>query len=550
MQLMHNFYIFATSLFLSLIMVPAIRKWAIDSGAIDFPGERRAHNRAIARAGGVAIFVPFMFSVLVYFDLTREVRGVLAGALLIFFTGLIDDLYQLKAKQKFVGEIAGCSVAVLVGHLYLTDLGNLFGPGPIVLPVWSGGLLSVFALVGVINALNFIDGLDGLAGGLSVVALLAFLWLGLQGNNMAVLALVTGLLGALLGFLKFNAFPARIFMGDTGSLVVGFLLGCVAIMLTQGGSGSINAVVPLMILSVPIVDTLVVMVQRVLKGTSMLSADRTHLHHKVMQLGLDHSLTVLLIHGMALVWALAALVFRDAPEYVLFYAIIAGSLLLHVLINYVARHAPLSDRHGRIQINDTERLRSLMSTVDNSASLLIVGLLLVSCLLAVGVSSDMEQYAVYFLGILSGIAGLLLYLLRERANLFCLLSMFPLALLNYQVESWSGLPAGSSVLPPGLPNLLFVFLAVLVAVKFVLVKSLESVLDFSFEFILFAMALTLAVVSADIDQTYHLSGVVSKGIIAFLALKFLARAEKIKAVSVTAVIILCLGAVVLRSMIV
>ena len=235
MYLMHNFYIFVTAFLMSLVMVPAIRKWAIDTGAVDFPGERRAHNRAIARAGGVAIFVPFMFSVLVYFEINREVRGVLAGSLLIFFTGLIDDLYQLTPKQKFLGQLSGCIVTVLVGHIYLIDLGNLLGFGNIVLPTWAGGILSIFALVGVINALNLIDGLDGLAAGISVIALIAFVGLSLEERNLEVLALSSSLLGCLLGFLKYNAFPARIFMGDTGSLVVGFLLGAMSILLTQGG---------------------------------------------------------------------------------------------------------------------------------------------------------------------------------------------------------------------------------------------------------------------------------------------------------------------------
>jgi len=524
MNLMYNFYIFVTALFLSMVMVPAIRKWAFDSGAIDFPGERRTHNRAIARAGGVAIFVPFIFSILVYFDIDREVRGVLAGSLLIFFTGLIDDLYQLTPRQKFVGQISGCAVAVLVGHLYLTDLGNLVGLGNIILPVWAGGLLALIALVGVVNALNLIDGLDGLACGISVIGLMAFLWLALQEKNMAVMALAAALLGSLLGFLRYNAFPAQIFMGDTGSLAVGFLLGCLSILLTQGKYGVVNSVIPLMILSVPIIDTLVVMVGRVLKGRSPLIADRTHLHHKIMDLGLGHSFTVLLIHALALFWALLALFFRNGPEYVLLGGLLAGSIAMHLLLNALAdqKNSLRRAQELRWRIGAFEWKR-LFESVNKFINIFIAAVLVLYFGLALRAGGWSGWPPVGLSAVGGGVLGLVLLTSQKRyVNLFCVLSLGPVFLLNYQVEK-----AGKALVISGLSlsfltNILFVLLALMVAWKFVFLKSLDRVLDISFEFILFAMGLTLAVVSSEIDLAYHLSGVVSKGIVVFLAFKFMA----------------------------
>ncbi len=230
-------FVFMTALCTALIMVPFLRKWALSTGTIDVPDERKVHTTALPRIGGIAIFMAFLFSLLVYADLEPARRGLLAGALVIFFTGFVDDLYGISPRRKFLGEIGGCLVTMVVGNLYITNLGDLFGFGVITLPLWLAIPFTVFAVVGVINAVNLIDGLDGLAGGVSVIAAGSFFVLGWYAGNATAMVLAAALLGAILGFLKYNYYPARIFMGDTGSLVVGFLLGFLAVLLTQGGEG-------------------------------------------------------------------------------------------------------------------------------------------------------------------------------------------------------------------------------------------------------------------------------------------------------------------------
>ena len=523
MHLMHNFYIFVTALFMSLIMVPAIRKWAFDSGAVDFPGERRVHNRAVARAGGVAIFIPFLFSILVYSEMNREVRGILAGSLIIFFTGLIDDLYQLSAKRKFIGQFSGCLVAILVGHLYLMDLGNLFGLGDIFLGDWWGIVLSLFALVGVVNALNLIDGLDGLAAGVSAISLLAFCWLGLQENNLTVLALSAGMLGALLGFLKYNSFPAQIFMGDNGSLVVGFVLGCLAIAMTQNEGSAVSAVVPLMILSVPITDTLVVMFGRGLRGQNPFKPDRTHLHHKIMALGFEHSLTVLLICSLSLIWALLALAFRSSPDIYLFGVLVVGTVAQHLGLNSLVKrkgrlHELWVNIRGHVQAS---RIQAGVAKLSGVVDALIFSSLLVYALSSWTLQLTGLNFWLVVTGFVSGLSGLFMLLSgRVPHSVIYLLLLWPVLLINFQFEvegsqEWWWLTLGQ------VTNVLFVVLAILLAYKFIVLKSLDHVLDFSLEFLLFAMGLTLAVVSPDVDLAFHLSGVVSRGIIIFLALRFI-----------------------------
>jgi len=153
LDLVKNCHIFMTALFAALIMVPPLRRWALQSGNVDQPDARKVHSSAIPRIGGIAIFMSFLFSCLVFVDLVPPVRGILAGGLVIFCTGLIDDISGLSAKRKFLGEIVACLVAILVGGLHVHTLGNLFGTN---LPIWVAIPFTVFAVVGVINAINLL----------------------------------------------------------------------------------------------------------------------------------------------------------------------------------------------------------------------------------------------------------------------------------------------------------------------------------------------------------------------------------------------------------
>jgi UDP-GlcNAc:undecaprenyl-phosphate/decaprenyl-phosphate GlcNAc-1-phosphate transferase len=331
---MHHLYLFMTAMFAALIMVPFLHRWALNTGAVDVPDERKVHRQTTPRIGGIAIFMALLFSTLVYDEMGREVRGILAGGLIIFFTGLIDDLYGLSPRRKFAGEIGATLIAMGVGGLYITNLGNLFGFGAVILPWWLAVPFTLFAVVGVINALNLIDGLDGLAGGVSVIALSTFFLLALIDDNYPVMALCAALLGALLGFLKYNFYPARIFMGDTGSLVVGFLLAFLAIFLTQRPGGGVSPAIPIMILGLPIADTVWVMTRRVLKGGSPFSPDRSHVHHKFLDLGFQHRFTVLILYGISLFWAIFSILFSDLPEYLLLLLFTGISIACYVLLRH------------------------------------------------------------------------------------------------------------------------------------------------------------------------------------------------------------------------
>jgi UDP-GlcNAc:undecaprenyl-phosphate GlcNAc-1-phosphate transferase len=319
-------------------MVPLLRRWALERQVLDIPDHRKVHVTPVPRLGGVAVFLSVLLSMLVFTDINDQVRGILSGGLVLFITGLIDDLYGLSPKKKFMGQIAACVITMAVGNLYIAHLGNLFGQGDIVLPLWLAFPFTLFAVVGVINALNLLDGLDGLAGGFAVIALGAFLLLGCQQGNLVTISLCLALLGGLLGFLKFNTHPASIFMGDSGSLTVGFFLGFLAVMIARQPVAGAQPVVPLVILGFPIFDTLRVMGKRIFRGESPFVADQTHTHHKFLDLGLSHRFAVLAIYGLTLLGTTMALLFQQGPEYLLLGAYIACMFCFYLTLRLIIRY--------------------------------------------------------------------------------------------------------------------------------------------------------------------------------------------------------------------
>lgn len=335
MNVHSHFYIFLTALFGSLFMIPMLRRWAIKNQEYDIPDSRKIHVSPVPRVGGVAIFVAFLFVMLALNEVNDQTRGLLAGGLVLFITGLVDDLYGLSPKKKFLGQIGASIVTIWVGHLYISHLGDLFGRGDIVLPIWIAIPFTIVALVGVTNAVNMLDGLDGLAGGFSVISVGAFLVLGYHHDHVAAIVLSVALLGGLLGFLQYNTYPAVIFMGDAGSLTVGFLLGFLAVLMTQGPGSCVCPVVPFVILGLPILDTLRVMGCRICRRTNPFKPDKTHVHHKFLDLGLSHRSVVMVIYALSLFWAIIAVAFSRDAEHLLFFTYVGSMACFYLTLQLV-----------------------------------------------------------------------------------------------------------------------------------------------------------------------------------------------------------------------
>ncbi len=413
---MHTLLIFMTALFTSLGLVPVLRRWALANGKLDMPDERKIHRQAIPRLGGVAICIAFYFSVLAFVDISREIRGILAGGVLVFVFGLIDDFCGLSPRWKFSGQILGVLVTMIVGRIYLVNMGDLFGTGVIILPLWLAIPFTIFAVVGVVNAINLIDGLDGLSGGVSAIALAAFMLLAYRGGCRDVMFLSAALLGAVVGFLKYNFYPARIFMGDAGSLSVGFVLGCLAVFLTQAPGTGISPAVPVVVLGLPVIDTVWVMVRRMMKGKKPFSPDMTHVHHKFLDLGLQHRSAVIFIYGISLFWALVAIVAFDWPEYWLLPAYLAVSCAFYGGLRFLINHRerfPFMVNDSGIGLRETALYKCWSNRMDYTSPLLM-GLFLVYLLMVI--IADFSEVEEFLLMVAAGVSGfaVLWFLRRSR----------------------------------------------------------------------------------------------------------------------------------------
>lgn len=293
---------FLLALFVTMALVPVLRRLAGVLGAVDLPDPRKVHTQPMPRVGGLAMAAGALVPVLLWLECCPPFSWVLLGGGVVVGFGFLDDRASLGYRTKFAGQLLAVALAVGPGGVRIESLGALLPEGLVLAP-WLSIPLTVVAILGVTNAINLADGLDGLAGGVAGLSFgcLALLAYG-AGDHTVVLTSVA-MAGAVLGFLRFNTHPATVFMGDAGSQLLGYLAITLALQLTQGG-GPLSPVLPLVVLGLPVVDTLAVMAERVAAGRSPFTADKNHLHHKLMRLGLYHADAVRLIY--ALQWLLVA----------------------------------------------------------------------------------------------------------------------------------------------------------------------------------------------------------------------------------------------------
>jgi len=218
-----------SSLILTMLLMPVVMRLALAANIIDSPDERKGHTVEIPKLGGLAIAIAFAVSCLLFLQVDTLFIAFLTGLLIITLTGLADDVWQIRPALKFAGEIAGSLIFILYGGTELKGFGDLIGLGPLETGIFSVPI-TVFCMVGVMNALNFADGMDGLAGGMSAIASLFLIYFSLQSGHWLNLALSVSLFGCLIGFLYFNFHPAKVFMGDTGSLVLGYILSSICVL--------------------------------------------------------------------------------------------------------------------------------------------------------------------------------------------------------------------------------------------------------------------------------------------------------------------------------
>jgi UDP-GlcNAc:undecaprenyl-phosphate GlcNAc-1-phosphate transferase len=297
---------FFFALLISMLLVPTLRRRALWLGLIDTPDPRKVHKRLVPRSGGLAIVAGALLPIMLWFPGDPLLRDVLSGGLIIAIFGYFDDRLDLDYRIKFVGQALAAVVAMHGG--LLMNVWPFIGIDP-VSPLLAAPVTFLF-LLGVTNALNFSDGLDGLAGGISLVTLgaIAFIAYASEGYGVALMAIA--IMGGVCGFLRYNNYPAVIFMGDTGSQFLGFMTAGLAIVLTQHLDTALNPALVLLLLGLPVLDLLSVMFWRVRRGQSPFRPDRSHFHHRLLDHGFRHYEAVATIYVAQALLVLAALPVR------------------------------------------------------------------------------------------------------------------------------------------------------------------------------------------------------------------------------------------------
>jgi len=344
------FFSFITSLFICMAFIPPLQLNAGRWSFMDLPGERKVHVNPIPRIGGIAFGLAALLSIFFWVPQDPIISPVLVSATIILGFGIWDDRANLNYRTKLVGQLLAVFVVVVIGNIRFELIPFFYEDEA---PLWLMLPLTVVFLVGASNAVNLSDGLDGLAGGLAFLSFSGIAYLAYLSRDLTVLVLASGFLGGLLGFLRYNTYPARIFMGDAGSQLLGFSMGVLVLLLSDPARAPFPVSIGLLLLGLPFLDTIAVMGQRLAKGRSPFIGDRNHVHHKLLALGLSHYEAVIVIYGIQAVMVGLAYLLRWQSDGVIL--TIYGAFAMAMFALFVAterRRVPSSvSLNGRVLSN-------------------------------------------------------------------------------------------------------------------------------------------------------------------------------------------------------
>lgn len=329
---MNNILIsFIVAFIVTFAATPFVKELAFKIGAVDIPRDnRRMHKKPTARLGGLAIYLGFVISAILFSKINIELAGILVGASVIVILGIFDDIYALSAKLKFVVQLVAALCPVLCGVCidfvkvpsFISEYGYI-GLG------WAAIPITVIWIVGITNAINLLDGLDGLACGVSSISALTLLCIAIIVGEPGIAFVTSALAGACFGFLPYNFNPAKLFMGDTGSMFLGFVLSTISVQGLFKGYAVISIAVPILILGLPIFDTMSAILRRLKNHQPIMSPDRGHLHHRLIDAGFSQKQAVSIIYILCIILCIVAigLIATGAISWWVFAAVILGFLL-------------------------------------------------------------------------------------------------------------------------------------------------------------------------------------------------------------------------------
>ena len=328
MEFGNIFLIIIVTFLFVLFFIPVVKEIALHVGALDIPNARKVHKKPIPRLGGLGIYFGFLVGYVIFGHPSIQMNSILIGSFIIVITGIIDDIKPISARYKLIGQVVAASIVPLFGGIVLRDIGA-FGVyinfGILCYPV------TILFIVGIINCLNFIDGLDGLAGGIASIyfAMIGIVAIILNSSSGLDTILTFIMLGCTLGFLVYNFNPASIFMGDSGSMFLGYIIAVISLLGYKNVTFT-SLIVPIFLLAIPIVDTFLAIIRRIINHESIATPDKSHLHHRLLKYSMSVRKTVLTIYFIDILFAIASLVYviNNRVHGVVIYVIV----LLFVLV--------------------------------------------------------------------------------------------------------------------------------------------------------------------------------------------------------------------------
>ncbi len=358
-QALNMIFAFIVSFVFTFATTPLARRFAYKIGAIDVPKDgRRMHKKPTPRIGGLAIVFGFFAAAVCFADYEgsgRQFVGVSAGALILVAMGIVDDCKALDAKLKFVIQIIAALITIYVGDIKIDVITNpnLLSDNPyFILPEWLSVTVTTLWIVFITNAVNFIDGLDGLAAGVSAIMSVSLVFISVRVGDYSVALLGIALMGSCFGFLPFNFNPAKIFMGDTGSTFLGFMLATLSVQGVFKSYAVISFAVPLLILGLPLFDASFAMIRRVLSGKSPMVADRGHLHHRLIDMGFSQKQTVFILYAISGVLGITAVLLAESGFLRALLLLIC--VLIFIMIGSLLGKNPHQHDDMRDKTDDTE----------------------------------------------------------------------------------------------------------------------------------------------------------------------------------------------------
>ncbi|WP_077623413.1 glycosyltransferase family 4 protein [Sediminibacillus massiliensis] len=339
---------FMISFVATLLLVYPIKKLAVKIGAMDLPNNRKVHRKPTPRLGGLAIFLGVCFGLVYLNPIHYQMFEISLGAIIIVITGILDDKYQLKPVYKLIGQ--GLSAGILIYAGLIIERINIPLVGLVELHSWSI-IITLLWIVGITNAINLIDGLDGLASGVATIAFISILIMALADYRIVVIYFCVVLIASNIGFLFHNFYPAKIYMGDTGSMFLGYSVAVISILGLFKNVTLFSFIIPVIVLAVPIFDTLFAIVRRLYNRENIMLPDKKHIHYQLLSVGFSHRTTVLIIYGFSIIFGTLGILFSNAS---LSFSLIISFIILLLLL-LIAEIGAVEKKHKPL-INKMEKL--------------------------------------------------------------------------------------------------------------------------------------------------------------------------------------------------